>query len=151
VQVLRPAAALAAGLALIAGAAEAGGADCRRVAVQPAGCAGGAAVCHLISHARQPCFSVRGRLSVWNGAPTFRLHPDGSKRVLGVVGGDGDPASPSVLTPGLRAEMTPPAPGELNPVTAIFRVCPLAPDRPGRMRPVCIAGATGITPSPDAR
>jgi len=94
---------------------------------------------------------VRGRLSAWNGAPTFRLHPDGSKRLLGVVGGDGDPASRSVLTANLRAAMTPPSPGDLQPVTARFRVCPLAPDRRGRMRPVCIADASEITASPDSR
>jgi hypothetical protein len=90
---------------------------------------------------------VRGRLSAWNGAPTFRLRPDGSSRVLGVVGGDGDPASPTVLTPALRAAMTPAAPGDLRPVTGTFRVCPLAPDRPGHMRPVCIADAGQIAPS----
>ena len=99
----------------------------------------------------QPCFSVRGRLSVANGAPTFRLAPQGSKRVLGVVGGDGDPASPSVLTPPLRAAMTPPAPGELRAVVGVFRVCPLAPERAGRMRPVCIAGASQIAPAADSR
>ena len=104
--------------------------------------------CRVSQLARQPCFSVRGRLSGWNGAPTFRLRPRGSRRLLGVVGGDGDPASPSALTPALRAAMTPPAPGDLLPVTATFRVCPLAPDRPGRMRPVCIAAATGVAQSP---
>lgn len=107
--------------------------------------------CRPSTAARAPCFSVRGRLSAWNGAPTFRLHPDGSKRLLGVVGGDGDPASPSALTPALRAAMTPSAPGDLLAVTASFRVCPLAPDRPGRMRPVCIADASRIAPAPDTR
>jgi len=107
--------------------------------------------CRPSASVRGPCFSVRGRLSAWNGAPTFRLHPSGSKRLLGVVGGDGDPASPTVLTPALRAAMTPPSPGELQPVTAVFRVCPLAPDRPGRMRPVCIADASQIAPAPDTR
>jgi hypothetical protein len=106
--------------------------------------------CRPTSAVRQPCFSVRGRLSVWNGAPTFRLQPTGSKRMLGVAGGDGDPASPSVLSPALRAAMTPPSPGELSPVTGVFRVCPLAPDRPGRMRPVCIATASRIAPATDA-
>jgi hypothetical protein len=96
---------------------------------------------------QQPCFSVRGRLSVANGAPTFRLRPQGSERVLGVVGGDGDPASPSVLTPGLRAAMTPSSPGELRPVVGVFRVCPLSPGRPGRMRPVCMAEAHEIAPA----
>jgi hypothetical protein len=107
--------------------------------------------CRPSASVREPCFSVRGRLSVWNGAPTFRLHPNGSKRLLGVVGGDGDPASPTVLTPALRAAMTPSAPGDLLPVTASFRVCPLAPDRPGRMRPVCIADASQIAPAADTR
>jgi hypothetical protein len=107
--------------------------------------------CRVSPAVREPCFSVRGRLSAWNGAPTFRLHPSRSRRLLGVVGGDGDPASPTALTPALRAVMTPPSPGELQPVTAVFRVCPLAPDRPGRMRPVCIADARQIAPAPDAR
>jgi hypothetical protein len=101
--------------------------------------------------APEPCFSVRGRLSVWNGVPTFRLHPSGSKRLLGVVGGNGDPASPTVLTTALRKAMTPLSPGELRPVDGDFRVCPLAPDRPGRMRPVCIADASRIAPAPDTR
>ena len=107
--------------------------------------------CRVSPGARAPCFSLRGRLSAWNGAPTFRLRPSGSKRVLGVVGGDGDPASPSALTPALRAAMTPPTPGDLLPVTGTFRVCPLAPDRTGRMRPVCIAEAGQIAPAPERR
>ncbi len=107
--------------------------------------------CRVSPAVREPCFSVRGRLSAWNGAPTFRLSPRGSKRVLGVVGGDGDPASSTLLTPALRTAMTPSAPGDLLPVTATFRVCPLAPDRPGRMRPVCIADASRIAPAPDRR
>jgi hypothetical protein len=107
--------------------------------------------CRVSPAAREPCFSVRGRLSVWNGVPTFRLSLHGSKRALGVVGGDGDPASPTALTPALRTAMTPPSPGELRPVVGDFRVCPLAPDRPGRMRPVCIADASRIAPAPDGR
>jgi hypothetical protein len=67
--------------------------------------------------------------------------------VLGVVGGDGDPAAPSVLTPDLRTAMAPGSPGELHPVVGVFRVCPLAPERAGRMRPVCIAEASDIAPA----
>jgi hypothetical protein len=107
--------------------------------------------CRVSPAAREPCFRVRGRLSVWNGVPTFRLSPHGSKRMLGVVGGDGDPASPTALTPALRTAMTPPWPGELRAVAGAFRVCPLAPDRPGRMRPVCIAEASRMAPAPDGR
>jgi hypothetical protein len=108
--------------------------------------------CRVSPAVREPCFTVRGRLSVWNGTPTFRLHPDGSKRLLGVVGGDGDPASQTVLpTVVLSAMMAPPARGELHSVAGDFRVCPLTADRPGRMRPVCIADASRIAPSPDTR
>lgn len=101
-----------------------------------------------VYRARLPCFSVRGRLSVWNGAPTFRLRPAGTKRLLGVVGGDGDAASATVLPPAVRAAMTPPTPGELRSIVGVFRVCPLAPERAGRMRPVCLASASGIAPAP---
>lgn len=30
------------------------------------------------------CFKVHGRLSSWNGNPTFRIWPTGTKRMLGV-------------------------------------------------------------------
>jgi hypothetical protein len=126
-------AALIALLALAAAEARAAP-DCRTAAQEP-----------------QACFTVRGRLSVANGAPTFRLRPAGSRRLLGVVGGDGDAASASVLPANLRAAMTPAAPGELTPVTGRFRVCPLAPERAGRMRPVCIAEAGEIAPAPPIR
>jgi hypothetical protein len=95
-----------------------------------------------------PCFSVRGRLDGYNGTPTFRLRPAGSHRLLGVLGGDGDPASPSVLPDNVRAAMTPPEPGSLNPVEGVFTVCPMAADKPGRMRPVCLESATALKPPP---
>ena len=103
--------------------------------------------CRPASHAQQPCFGVRGRLSVANGNPTFRLRPAGSTRLLGVVGGDGDAASRTVLPENVRAAMTPAAPGEMKPVAGVFRVCPLKPERAGRMRPVCIAEASQIAPA----
>ena len=34
-----------------------------------------------------PCFQIRGRLSVYNGAPALRIWPIGSKRLLGVSEG----------------------------------------------------------------
>jgi len=121
--------------------------DCRTSPVYPAGCFGGGPGCRAIPYAQQPCFTVRGRLSVANGAPTFRLRPDGTRRVLGVFGGDADAASPTVLPPKVRAAMTPAAPGELTPVIGSFRVCPFAPERAGWMRPVCIAEAKGVAPA----
>ncbi|HEY1426002.1 MAG TPA: hypothetical protein VGF50_04955 [Caulobacteraceae bacterium] len=141
--------ALAAAVAMLATAAHAAP-DCRTTPVYPAGCFGGGRGCRAIPYASQPCFSVRGRLSVWNGSPTFRLRPQGTRRLLGVVGGDGDAASPNVLPSDVRGAMTPRSPGELGSVTGVFRVCPLAPERAGWMRPVCIASASGIAPSLDS-
>ena len=141
------AAALATAVLAAAGASRAAGPDCRTAPVYPAGCFGGGPGCRSIPYAAQPCFTVRGRLYGANGNPTFRLAPQGTKRLLGVFGGDADAASPTVLPAGVRAAMTPPAPGDLLPVTGVFRVCPFAPERAGWMRPVCIAEAAEVAPA----
>jgi hypothetical protein len=129
---------LAAAALSAATAAQAAPPDCRTSPVYPAGCFGGGHGCREISRAEQPCFSVRGRIVAANGDPTFRVQPQGTDRLLGVVGGDADAASPTVLPQNLRAAMTPPDPGQLRSVVGVFRVCPLAPDRAGWTRPVCI-------------
>jgi len=41
--------------------------------------------------------------------------------------------------------MQPPTPGSLMGVRGDFRVCPLKPERPGHMRPVCVASAANLT------
>jgi hypothetical protein len=79
------------------------------------------------------CFVVHGRLSVWNGNPTFRIWPVGTKRMLGV-----------------REEFE--LPPELDPylgrfddvVYANFNVCPLTKNKPGVMQIVCVESATHI-------
>ncbi len=79
------------------------------------------------------CFKVRGRLSSWNGNPTFRIWPVGTKRIIGV-----------------REEFD--LPPELNNVLghfddevfAEFEVCPLTKDKPGTMQIVCVESATAI-------
>jgi len=79
------------------------------------------------------CFTVRGRLSAWNGNPTFRIWPIGTKRMLGV-----------------REEFD--LPSELDPhlghfddvVYANFEVCPLTAARAGAMQIVCVESARNI-------
>ena len=79
------------------------------------------------------CFLVHGRLSIWNGNPTFRIWPVGTKRMLGV-----------------REEFE--LPSELDPylghfddvVYADFNVCPLTTSKPGVMQIVCVESATHI-------
>jgi hypothetical protein len=81
----------------------------------------------------EACFKVHGRLSSWNGNPTFRIWPTGTKRMLGV-----------------REEFD--LPSELNPylghfddvVFAEFEVCPLTREKAGSMQVVCVESAADI-------
>jgi hypothetical protein len=137
-------------LALLAKAAHADGADCRRIPVYSAPCFSQTKPhpgCAPIPYARAPCFVVHGLLGVSNGTPSLRILRLGTRRILGVLGGDGDADSPTVLPPALRAAMAPASPGALNSVTGDFRVCPLAAERAGWMQPVCIVSATRVVVS----
>lgn len=78
------------------------------------------------------CFELRGRFSFWNGAPSARIWPVGTKRLIGVHF--------DLLPPALEAEMT-----RLEPrrsfnteVWADFTLCPFTRYRKGRMQFVCI-------------
>lgn len=78
------------------------------------------------------CFSFRGRLSFWNGAPSARIWPVGSKRLLGVHF--------DRLPPKLEADMTAFDPRRSfdTEVWAIFTVCPFTKIQPRHMQFVCI-------------
>ena len=80
------------------------------------------------------CFSVRGRLSSWNGNPTFRIWPTGTKRMLGV-------REEFDLPPELDRYV-----GYFDDVVyADFLVCPLTAEKPHVMQMVCVESATNIT------
>jgi len=79
-----------------------------------------------------PAFTVRGRLSCWNGAPTLRIWIVGTNRILGVRG-----------TSKVPHEVEP---GTFNTeVWADFVVYPLTKPKPGVMQFVCIESASNIT------
>jgi hypothetical protein len=87
------------------------------------------------------CFVVHGRLSVYNGTPSIRLWPVGSKRLLGVL----DPEDISVVP----SRNTIPASIESKldfdkDVFGDFLVCPIDRSRPGRMQTVCIASGKNL-------
>ena len=72
-------------------------------------------------------FTFRGRLSLWNGNPAFRIWPAGSKRLLGIRG---------VCVSALEL-------GTWNPyhdheLWADFTVSAVTPQEPGVMQFVCI-------------
>jgi len=75
------------------------------------------------------CFVVRGRLSAYNGNPTFRIWRAGTSRFLGVIPSE-DPRS-------LPAELRGVASFE-HDVSGTFTVCPFAPSKAGVMQFVCV-------------
>src|SRR5690242_12477467 len=71
------------------------------------------------------CFSVRGRLSVYNGAPALRLWKVGTRRMLGI-------SEQRFTIPGYRNIPSSIA-SQVNEDVAVFGdflVCPFTPSRP---------------------
>lgn len=77
-----------------------------------------------------PCFKVHARLSVYNGTPSLRLWPIGTKRLLGVVNDEDDNILPKDIT---WAELN-----DGKSVYGDFEVCPFEDEKAGEMRAVCI-------------
>jgi hypothetical protein len=85
------------------------------------------------------CFSVHGRLSVYNGNPAFRIWRIGTKRVLGVS--DQRFALPEYRN--IPEELAKQLDGE-NEILGDFLVCPFTRSRPGEMQLVCIESARNV-------
>lgn len=84
------------------------------------------------------CFTVRGRLSLYNGAPTVRLWKAGTRRMLGVSGSYAEEGYSSI-----PAEIE----RQLNWETELwgdFEVCPFTRERAGHMRMVCIESGKNL-------
>jgi hypothetical protein len=78
------------------------------------------------------CFTVHGRLRAYNGNPTFRIWPLGTKRLIGVTGAKPgqDPIMPKDLACGFDCD-----------VFADFETCPFSINTPGVMQRACIESA----------
>jgi hypothetical protein len=72
------------------------------------------------------CFSVRGRLSYWNGTPSARIWRVGTHRVLGIHHDE--------LPKEIEARMS----GFDTELWGDFRVCPFTHQQPGHMQFVCV-------------
>ena len=103
-----------------------------------------AALTASTAQARQagPCFTIHGRLSIYNGSLVHRIWPTHSHRLLAVVNRSGD-----------YDESKPPIPPSLQQVFdrdpearifAVFRLCPATRGRAGVMQHVYFAGARHI-------
>jgi len=73
-----------------------------------------------------PCFTVYGRLSFWNGAPSARIWRVGTNRMLGVHS--------DILPKGIQEKMR----DFDTELWGHFEVCPFTKEQPGHMQFVCI-------------
>ena len=88
------------------------------------------------------CFSVHGRLSVYNGTPSIRLWPIGTKRLLGIIDPNdvSNAPGPTILPVEIKNKLD----WDKN-IFGDFLVCPLTREQPGRMRTVCIESGKNLT------
>ena len=84
------------------------------------------------------CFMVRGRLSLYNGAPTIRLWRVGTKRMLGVSGSYSQ-AGYSSIPEELERQL-----GWETEVWGDFLVCPFTRQRAKEMQMICIEEGKNI-------
>lgn len=84
------------------------------------------------------CFHVRGRLSLYNGAPTIRLWRAGTRRMLGVSASYAEAGYSSI-----PAEIERQLKWDVD-VWGDFEVCPFTPRRPGEMQMICIESGRNL-------
>lgn len=81
------------------------------------------------------CFTVHGRMQVWNGTPSLRIWRIGTDRILGVY----DPEN-EIIPNNLARQLN----GFETAVYGDFEVCPFTKSRPGEMQMVCVESASHL-------
>jgi hypothetical protein len=79
------------------------------------------------------CFKVRGRLSVYNGAPALRIWKVGTRRMLGVSEQRFAEPGYTNIPDSIRQQLN-----EETVVFGDFMVCPFTRSKPGEMQLVCV-------------
>jgi hypothetical protein len=102
--------------------------------------------CKIPENAKR-CYWTHGRLSIYNGNPTFRLWRIGTHRLLGIYSGPGFGPFDAGLNE--EDELALPANLKKHDFTQVtvfgdFEVCPLAAEKEGRMQPVCIESTKNL-------
>jgi len=85
------------------------------------------------------CFTIRGRLSIYNGAPARRLWRIGTKRVLGISEQRYSVTGYRNVPEYVESKLT-----EDVAVFGDFVVCPFTRLRPGEMQLVCIESGKNL-------
>ena len=98
-------------------------------------------------HTSPTCRTVHGRMALWNGTPTVRIWVVGTRRILGVAQQDEAfdrlPASVRKLWDGKNPDAD-----WSTVIYGDFKVCALAPGRPGRMQEVEVMDARRLVLRP---
>lgn len=81
------------------------------------------------------CFTVNGRLSTYNGNPSLRIWPAGSRRLLGVVEDESLLSIPANIRNLVGFE---------HDVRGSFLVCPFTEAKAGYMQFVCVEEASNV-------
>jgi hypothetical protein len=92
--------------------------------------------CQRRSEVVASCFTVRGRLSYWNGSPSARIWRVGTHRMLGVHRDE--------LPKEIVARMS----GFDTELLGDFEVCPFRHERPGHMQFICVESWRNIKVRP---
>jgi hypothetical protein len=79
------------------------------------------------------CFKVRGRLSVYNGAPALRIWKVGTRRMLGVSEQRFAEPGYTNIPDSIRQQLN-----EETVLFGDFMVCPFTRSKPGEMQLVCV-------------
>ena len=89
------------------------------------------------------CRVVRGRMTIANGNPTFRVWIVGTRRIVGVHGPSlGETERLDILPAAVRAALRADPFG--TQVFGDYEICPLTRERPGWMQMVCLASASRL-------
>jgi len=80
------------------------------------------------------CFFLEGRVSVYNGTPSIRIAPKGTKRLLGVI-----PPEDEIMPSNLKDAV-----GLDRDAFAEMEVCPMSESKRGHMQFVCVESAQHI-------
>jgi hypothetical protein len=94
--------------------------------------------CREHPEVRQPCFTVRGRLSYWNGTPTARIWIVGTNRMLGVSDGHALPGFEQ-MPKAVRERMS-----WETELFGNYTFCPFTPEQAGAMQLGCIQAAENL-------
>lgn len=81
------------------------------------------------------CFTIHGRISIWNGSPSLRIWRIGTDRILGVLDSENE-----IIPDNLAKQLD----GIGTEVFGDFEVCPFTKSRPGEMQMVCVQTASHL-------